>query len=406
MNTQLESRAELRSYQLEARAWLADNAPSYCGERRRGLTPDQDLALGRAWQRLKSDHGYAAINLPREHGGGGGTEAQKIIFANEEGRYNLPLEYFAVSLGMPVPLLLRYGSPEVVADLVPKAIRGEQIWCQLFSEPGAGSDLAAVATRATRDGPGWRLNGQKVWTSLAHCADWGIVLVRTDPTLPKHAGLTYFYLDMRSPGIDIRRIRKLAGVSQINEVFLSDVFVPDSYRIGPVGGGFKVAIETLMFERYSGSDETLGCMGVDQLVELAEVSRRNGKSALEDGELRAFIAETLAERQGLRNIFRRAMIAIAAGKEPGPEGSIRKLLLSRRVQATAEMGMNLMGADALVYGEDRDAATDATVSWLLSPPLRIAGGTDEIQRNTIAEKILGLPQDHRPDKGVPFNQLR
>src|SRR5690606_29088264 len=148
--------------------------------------------------------------------------------------------------------------------------------------------------------------------------------------------------------------------------------------------------------------ETLGCMGVDQLVELAEVSRRNGKSALEDGELRAFIAETLAERQGLRNIFRRAMIAIAAGKEPGPEGSIRKLLLSRRVQATAEMGMNLMGADALVYGEDRDAATDATVSWLLSPPLRIAGGTDEIQRNTIAEKILGLPQDHRPDKGVPF----
>src|SRR5690606_34972377 len=290
------------------------------------------------------------------------------------------------------------GTPEVVADLVPKAIRGEQIWCQLFSEPAAGSDLAAVTTKATPDGDGWRINGQKLWTTWAQFSDWGVAVVRTDPNVAKHAGLTYFYVDMHAPGVEVRPIRKLAGESEINEVFFNDVYIPDSYRMGPVGGGFKVAIETLMIERYSVSSETMGGVGVDYLLKLATEATINGRPAIEDGEVRAFLADTVIERQGLRNIFRRAMEDIAHGREPGPEGSIRKLLMSVRRQNLALLAMDVLGPQALIHRAGGDAQADATLAWIESAPYRIAGGSDEILRNTVAEKVLGLPQDHRPDK--------
>ncbi len=399
------SQNDTRAYLASARAWLAEQAPAYSGAARRGLSVEEDLALGRRWLHLKSEHGYAAITMPKIYGGGGGTEIEKVIFTNEENNYDLPTGYFGISLGMPVPMLLKYASEEVLRELVPPAIRGEQIWCQLFSEPAAGSDLAALTMRATPDGDGWRLNGQKLWTSWAQYSDWGVVVVRTDPTVPKHAGLTYFYVDMKSPGVEVRVIPKLAGESEINEVFFNDVFVPDAQRMGGVGGGFKVAMETLMIERYAVSDEAVGGISVEKFVDLAMRTRINGQPALADGEVRRLIADTVAERQGLRSIHRRAMAAIAAGTEPGPEGAIRKLLGARRRQQVSAVAMDLLGVDGVIMTEGAQPTEDFTESWIESPPLRIAGGSDEILRNTIAEKVLGLPQDHRPDKGIPFNKL-
>ena len=397
------------AYRDRARAWLAAHAGSFSGPARQGLTAAEDLALGRAWQKLKSEHGYATITLPRAYGGGGGTELQKIIFGEEELRYDLPTVYFGVSLGMPAPMMLRYADDEAKMRLVPRAIRGDDIWCQLFSEPAAGSDLAALRLRAepaVQDGvEGWRLNGQKLWTSWAQYAAWGIIVARTDPTVAKHAGLTFFYLDMASPGIEVRPVRKIAGPSEINEVFFNDVFVPDRQRMGPVGAGFRVAIETLMIERYSVSDESIGGPTLEAFATFAGEARIGGASALLDGDVRRLIAETLVERQGLRSIHRRALEAIGAGREPGPEGAIRKLLLGRRRQELGAAALDLMGPAGVALEPGGASNADVAWSWSDSPGARIAGGTDEILRNTIAEKVLGLPQDHRPDKGVPFNQI-
>jgi len=395
----------LGAYVSQARQWLEAMNPRFGGGARHGLSQEDDLVLGRAFQKAKSEAGYAGITLPRELGGGGGTELQKILFGQEEDRFDFPTDYFAISLGMPVPMLLRYGDAEIVKRLVPLAIRGEHIWCQLFSEPSAGSDLAAVRTRAARDGDGWRIDGQKLWTSWAHVADYAIALVRTDPTVPKHAGLTFFWLNMKSPGITVKRIRKLAGESELNEVFFDNVHVHDSQRMGEVGAGFRVAIETLMIERYAVADDALGGPSLAEFASHAARHRINGKPAIDDGQVRRVLADAIVERQGLRSIHRRALAAIAEGGEPGPEGSIRKLRLARRRQIMGELAMNLMGAQGVVLAPGASKAVDHARSWIDLPGARIAGGTDEILRNTIAEKLLGLPQDYRPDKKVPFNQI-
>lgn len=396
--------ADLDIYREKARRWLTENAPRFSGEARHGLSFEADLALGRAWQALKADQGYAAITLPKHYGGGGGTELEKIVFTEEELRYDLPVVYYSISLSNPLPIFLRYASDAFRERLAPPAIRGEHIWCQMFSEPAAGSDLAALRLKAEpRDG-GWVLNGQKLWTSWAHIADWGVIVTRTDPTVPKHAGLTYFFLDMRSPGITVRPIRRLAGHSELNEVYFDDVFVPDEQRLGGVGAGFKVAVETLMIERYGVTDETGAAPTLERFVALARRSRIDGKPALADGQVRAAIADAVVKRQGLRSIHRRAMAAIAAGREPGPEGAIRKLLLGHMRQGLGALALDLMGADGLLLDPDGHSNTDFAHAWL-DPGIRIAGGTDEVLLNTLAERVLGLPQDHRPDKGIPFNAL-
>jgi alkylation response protein AidB-like acyl-CoA dehydrogenase len=396
---------ELQQYRERAVAWLKEHAPRFSGQARRGLSLDQDVALARAWQALKADHGYAGINLPVAYGGAGGTELEKLVFGEEEMRYDLPLVYFSISLGNPVPIMLRFASEEDRRRLGPPAIRGEHIWCQLFSEPAAGSDLAALRLRAEPCEGGWRLNGQKLWTSWAQLAEWGVIVTRTDPTLPKHAGLTYFYLNMKSPGITIRPIRRLGEEQDLNEVFFDDVFVPDSQRFGKVGDGFKVAVATLMVERYSVSDEAAYAPTLEKFAALARESRLNGKPAIDDAEVRAAIASTFVERQGLRNIHRRAMAAMAAGAEPGPEGAIRKLLMGRTRQKLGALALDMMGADGAYMDPEGQTVTHFAYSWI-DPCGRIAGGTDEILLNTLAERVLGLPQDQRPDKGIPFNQTK
>lgn len=393
---------ELKLYRERARTWLAEHAPKYSGQTRHGLSFDDDLALGRAWQAHKVQHGYGCITLPHEYGGAGGSELEKVIFCEEEMRYDLPLLYFSISLNNPLPIFLRYAPEAWKQKLAPATVRGDLIWCQLFSEPSAGSDLASLRLKAVPTEGGWLLSGQKVWTSWAQIADWGVIVARTDPSLPKHAGLTYFFVDMKSPGIKVQPIHRLGEEKDLNEVFFDEVFVPDEQRLGEINGGFKVAVETLMIERYAVTDESGYGPTLENFVELASKARLNGRPALDDGEVRARIAEVFVERQGLRAIHRRALDAFARGQAPGPEGAIRKLLLGRTRQTLGATAMDLLGANGAQLARHGHAVNDFARAWL-DPSLRIAGGTDELLLNTLAERVLGLPQDHRPDKGMPFN---
>lgn len=393
----------LEHYRQQVCTWLAAQAPAFSGKSRQGLSLEQDVELGRAWQALKAHHGYSAITLPNAYGGGGGDELEKIIFTEEELKYELPTVYFSISLSNPLPIFLRYASEAFKLRLAPAAIAGEHIWCQLFSEPSAGSDLAALRLKAERHENGWLLNGQKLWTSWAQFAEWGVIVTRTDPTVPKHAGLTYFFLNMKSSGITVRPIRRVIGHPDLNEVYFDNVFVPDEQRLGEVGGGFKVAVETLMIERYGVTDETADSPPLEAFVALASNASLNGRPAIEDGQVRQAIARAFVERQGLRSIHQRAMSSIARGQEPGPEGAIRKLLIGRTRQQLGELALDLLGAEGLRLPADSRSSESFAHAWL-DPCVRIAGGTDEILLNTLAERVLGLPQDHRPDKGVPFNK--
>ncbi|HHM5199337.1 TPA: acyl-CoA dehydrogenase family protein [Pseudomonas aeruginosa] len=393
---------ELQRYREQARSWLAEHAANYSGRARHGLDFEQDLALARAWQAHKVQHGYGCITLPKEYGGAGGSELEKVIFCEEEMRYDLPLIYFSISLNNPLPIFLRYAPEHWKQKLGPATVRGELIWCQLFSEPSAGSDLASLRLKAVPTEGGWLLSGQKVWTSWAQIADWGVVVARSDPNLPKHSGLTYFFLDMKSPGVTVQPIRRLGEEKDLNEVFFDEVFVPDEQRLGEINGGFKVAVETLMIERYAVTDESGYGPTLENFIDLAGNARINGRPALEDGEVRAKIAEVFVQRQGLRAIHRRALQAFANGQAPGPEGAIRKLLLGRTRQALGATAMDLLGASGAHLAPHGHATNDFARAWL-DPSLRIAGGTDELLLNTLAERVLGLPQDHRPDKGIPFN---
>jgi alkylation response protein AidB-like acyl-CoA dehydrogenase len=397
--------SDLDAYRTKARAWLAERAATFGLEARRGLTHEEDIALGRTWQRTKYEAGYAGIAWPKEHGGQGLSELEKLVFDQEEMKHHFPNVYFGVSLGMPVPILLRHGPPGWKVERAIAALKGEEIWCQLFSEPAAGSDLAGLRTRAVKDGDDWILTGQKLWTSWAHLSDYGVIVARTDPTAPKHRGLTYFWVDMKAPGVTVRPVKLAAGDSHVNEVFFDDVRLSDAQRMGPVGGGFAVAMETLFIERYGAQDPAGFGPPLSVFVELARGCEIEGRPALTDGRVRQQIARAYATRSALDAISKRALLMLAAGREPGPEGSLNKLVSVRSRQRLSEFAIDLMGVCGVMRDDRRLPQEDWVESWIGAPTNRIAGGADEMLLNTIAEKILGLPQDHRPDKNVPFSQI-
>ncbi|WP_374280989.1 acyl-CoA dehydrogenase family protein [Novosphingobium sp.] len=403
--------SDLEAYRLKAREWLQSMAPKYARDARRGMTVEEELALGREFQALKYEAGYAGINWPKEMGGQGLTHLEKIAYDSEEMNFGMPTVFFGISLGMPVPILMRYGMGENkehaawVKERVVKALRGEEIWCQLFSEPSGGSDLAGLRTKAEPDGNGWRMTGQKIWTSWAQYCDYGVIVVRTDPTVEKHKGLTYFWVDMKAKGVDVRPIKLAGGDSHVNEVFFDDVRLEDSQRMSPVGGGFGVALATLMIERYIATDSGGFGPHLDVFVDLVKGLEINGKPALKDARVRQQIARNHAMRAGLDSITSRAFQMMMAGMEPGPEGSLQKLVSVRSRQKLSELAMDLQGNLGLHFDPHAYVKEDWGASWLNAPTGRIAGGSDEVLLNTIAERILGLPQDHRPDKGVAFNQI-
>ena len=398
--------SDLEDFRTRGRAWLADQAATFGKEARRGLSVEDDLALGRRYMAARHHAGFAGINWPVEIGGQGLTNLHKVAFEGEEMAYGFPVGYFGISLGMPVPITIHYGQDrDWVKERVTKALRGDEIWCQLFSEPSGGSDLAALRTKAEPDGNGWKLNGQKVWTSWAQYCDYGVIVARNDPGVAKHKGLTYFWVDMRAPGVEVRPIKLAGGDSHVNEVFFDDVKMTDEQRMGPVGGGFGVALHTLMIERYIATDSAGFGPHLDVFIELAREAEINEKPALEDGRVRSAIARNYAMRSGLEAITSRAMKMMEAGMQPGPEGSLQKLVAVRSRQKLSELAIDLQGNTGLGFDPHAFVKEDWTTSWLNAPTGRIAGGSDEVLLNTIAEKILGLPQDHRPDKGIPFNLI-
>ncbi|MEQ1647147.1 MAG: acyl-CoA dehydrogenase family protein [Hyphomicrobiaceae bacterium] len=395
-------------FRREVRAFLNTHAspksPSSRGLRRRFIRDAADLAAAKAWQGKKAAAGFAAITWPKDLGGRGGTAIEQVIYNQEEADFDVQRGAFEIGLGMCVPTLMKYGKPQQLKRYVAPALRGEEIWCQLFSEPSAGSDLAGLRTRAVRDGDDWVINGQKIWTSGAHFCDFGIIVTRTDPNAQKHAGLTFFFLDMKSKGVEVRPIKQISGASNFNEVFFTDVRIPDEQRLGAVGDGWKVSLTTLMNERLAVGDNT--GPAVEDLVDLARGLDLDDAPALRNGAVREKLADWFVQSQGVKLTKFRTMTALSRGQTPGPEASITKLVSAKQGQDIAAFAVDLLG----MAGAVTDTELSPMHAWfqqavLQAPGLRIAGGSDEILRNIIAERVLGLPADVRVDKDVPFNAL-
>ena len=382
---------------------VARRKPGEVAGYRRGQDAPDAIASARAYQRAKFDHGFAGISWPKEWGGQGGSQIQQVIFNEEEAQYKTLAGIFTIGLGMCMPTICTWGTPEQRDRYAPAALKADELWCQLFSEPAGGSDLAALRTRAVRDGDDWVINGQKIWTSGAHYCDWGIIVTRTNPDVPKHEGLTFFFLDMRTPGIEIRPIRQMSGSSHFNEVYFTDVRIPDSQRLGPVGAGWRVAITTLMNERYAAGENP----GPDfeELLEVARIVELEDGPAIDNPAVKEKLAEFYVRSQGLRYTKFRAMTALSRGQTPGPESSIGKLVSASKLQDIAAYGLDLLGMGGAEMGPDMPLAGLFEEALLYAPAMRIAGGTDEILRNIIAERVLGLPADMRADKGMPFRDV-
>ncbi len=394
------------AFRLEARAWLAEHAPrrqegepSWSEHRPRTRGEDDFLVeQSRRWQETKHGAGWAGIAWPPESGGRGRSANQARIFSEEEARYETPAGLFMVAIDMAGPTIQQHGSEGQRRRHLEPTLRGEQIWCQLFSEPSAGSDLAALRTRAERDGDEWVINGQKVWTTSAHHADYGLLLARTDWDVPKHEGITYFLVPMDTPGVDVRPLRQIDGAAHFNEVFLTDVRLPDSQVLGEVHRGWGVAMTTLLAERTAIGGA--GMVRFDDVLRLAERFDRRG-----DPVVRQHLAAAYARFQIQQWLAWRAQTAIERGRMPGPEASVLKLMGSNHVAANAELYQELSSSHGMLWQDDGFERGRWQGAFLYQWASRLGGGTDQVQRNVIGERVLGLPREPRADRDVPFRDL-
>jgi alkylation response protein AidB-like acyl-CoA dehydrogenase len=387
-------------FREEARTWLKENAPKPAE-----LEGLDYIKQSKLWQKRKYDAGWACITWPKEYGGRGASAIEQVIWNQEEAKYEVPGGVFSIGQGMAAPTLMAWGDDAAKAQYLPRLASGEDIWCQLFSEPAGGSDLAALRTRGVKDGDEWVVNGQKIWTSGAHYSDYGILVLRTDPSVPKHKGLTYFYLDMKSPGVEIKPIKQISGESNFNEVYFTDVRIPDSQRLGAVGQGWQVALTTLMNERASiGAGGST--VGFDSVFKLAQKVNIDDKPAIENDMVRAKLADWYCQEAGLRYTSYRTLSALSRGDTPGPENSIGKLVGAPKTQDMASFAIDLLEQSGAIWDRELSAEVGLFQSTYMGiPGLRIAGGTDEIMANIIAERVLGLPQEPRMDKGIPFSEV-
>lgn len=354
-------------------------------------------AARQRWQAQLYDAGFVGITWPAEYGGQGGTPMQQVIVNQELSRAGSAPLVNAIGLGMCGPTIIAHGTEEQKRRHLRPLLRADEVWCQLFSEPAAGSDLAGLQTRALPDGDGWRIRGQKVWTSAAQYSRFGLLIARTDPSLPKHAGLTMFLVDMHQPGVTVRPLRQMTGDAHFNEVFFDDAAVPRENLLGEVNGGWRVAITTLMNERLAiGGGGSEMWASTDSLLRLA--ARRlpdlpPDQRALVKDQLGRAVVLSMAQRYtGYRRLT-----AVSQGRMPGPEASVGKLSLVALGHLAAEIGMRLLGDDAL-FGADASGDDRWQYSMAMFPGLAIAGGTNEILRNVVGERVLGLPPEPRPDK--------
>ena len=393
--------AEEAAFRAEARAWLEANAPKTTLS---GKSEAELLVLAKAWQAKKAAARYACITWPEKLGGRGGTPIQQVIFSQEEAKVGAPRGFFDIGLGMCIPTVMAFANDATKARFVGPAVRGEEIWCQLFSEPAAGSDVAGLRTKAERDGDDWVINGQKVWTSGAHYCDFGIVLVRTNPDTAKHKGLTMFWINMKAKGVTVKPIHQMSGGSNFNEVYFEDVRVKDSQRLGEPGQGWQVALVTLMNERLAVGGATGPNYG--ELLDVARATPAGEGSALDDQAFREHLADWYVQAEGLKLTRFRAITALSRGQTPGPEASIGKIVSANQLQAMSHEALDVLDQFGLISDPavaPLEAAFQQSVLW--SAGLRIAGGTDEILKNIISERVLGLPGEIRVDKDLAFKDL-
>jgi acyl-CoA dehydrogenase len=363
----------------------------------------RDLAVAQEWRAKRYDAGLGWITGPTQYGGRELTQAHERVYAGAEADYETPnVSFFGIGLGMVAPTILAHAQDHVKERYLPKLYRGDIVACQLFSEPGAGSDLAGLQTRAERDGDEWVITGQKVWTSGAHYSDIGEIICRTDPDLPKHQGLTGFVVDMHAPGVEVRPLRQMTGGASFNEVFFSEVRVPDDHRLGDVNQGWSVALTTLMNERASIGTGAGGGGGIANVTRLGEMLRHFG------------LADSAVHRQELMKVYigyqvakltnQRAMDRIKSGQLPGPEMSIAKLSLTQNMYRTAEFVASVLGPR--LTANTGEWGTYSWVRFLLGVPgIRVAGGSDEVMHNIIGERVLGLPKEPGIDTTSPFKDI-
>ena len=401
------------AFRAKARAWIDANAPKHldaelkrAGFASSGVESEDPMVASQAWQKKKAEAGWACLHWPKEYGGAAATPIERVIWGQEEGVYGALGGPFIIGQGMCGPTVMTWAAEGDKRRLLPPLASGEEIWCQLFSEPAGGSDLAGLRTKAEKasDGSGdWIVNGQKIWTSGAHYSDWGLLITRTDPNVPKHKGLTMFFLSMKTPGIEVRPIKQANGQSGFNEVYFTDVRIPDSQRLGAVGQGWEVSLTTLMNERLSiGSGMSSGFPELFQFCMDAEI---DGRPAVDDAAVRSRLAQFAVKQSGLKYTGMRAITALSKGQTPGPENSIGKLVAGATMQELAMFALDIQGQAGVV--QDADSPMNARFQGMLmrSPATRIEGGSDEILRNIIAERVLGLPGDIRVDKSVAFKDI-
>ena len=395
---------EQEAFRKEVRAWLERNLPDDLkGKAFAASRADvEEVRRLRAWQKTMAEAGYVGMDWPREFGGRGAPITEMVILYQEMARAESPQIVNRGGVSMLGPTLMKCGTPAQQARHLWKILTAEELWCQGFSEPNAGSDLANLQTRAVLDGDDFIVNGQKVWTSMGHVADWCFLLVRTDPGAAKHKGISFLLVDMKTPGITVRPLRQITGEAEFNETFFDNVRVPKENLVGKLNEGWSVAITTLSYER-------------DLLTFIRHISLRNALHRLvkltqsrgrnTDPVVRQKIAKVLSMQRVMQWTAQRAAIARAQGKPPGPEGSIAKIMASDVARAAADAHSLIGGASGLVAGEEAPEHGLITEVLISVPAISIAGGTDEIQRNIIGERVLGLPREPEPHKEMPFREV-
>lgn len=389
----LKLTADEESFRDELRAWLSDNAPEPWPLEKR-TDEDGYTQFFRDWQRKLFDGRWAGLHWPKEYGGRGVSPIQQSIYVSEVAHANAPDNLAIIGEGLVGPTLIAWGTEEQKKRFLPNIISGEEIWCQGYSEPNSGSDLASLGTRAVRDGDDFVVNGQKIWTSFAHIADWCLLLVRTDPDVPKHKGITCLLVDMKSQGVSTKPLRQMSGGSGFNEIFFTDVRVPVENQLGPLNQGWMVGITLLMNERANLGPSIYVRLkeGLDLLIQLCKKEERNGRPLVEDPLVRQKIGEAVTELEIVRVSMDRALSKSNAGETPGPEGSILKLGWSQASQRVSQITMEVLGDVAQLQSFESGRCV---YSYLRSRGNTIEGGTSEIQRVILAERVLGLGKDKK-----------